>query len=313
MIVSNTNNLISYLILFLLFRSFLASIITESQPSVSGTVESMINECLPTTTASANQQSTDTDTTLPSVQTTTVDKPTTSTEMMETTTASLTTEMTEANTESLTTEVTETTTDSLTTEMTETTTDSLTTEVTETSMDSLTTEATETNMDSLTTEATETSMESLTTEVTETSTESLTTDVAETTTKTQSTSGKITTTIFETSSLSTLDIFPSTAASICSFQCSCAVENGNTTKEMLKARLKDLRAILEVDKKTTNSYIRQHTSAVDDRISAKAIGSVGAAVIALSIILIILVDISNLVQHLNCKRYKNNEYRVREV
>jgi hypothetical protein len=69
---------------------------------------------------------------------------------------------------------------------------------------------------------------------------------------------------------------------------------------MLKARLEDLRAILEVDKKTTNSYIRQHTSAVDDRISAKAIGSVGAAVIALSIILIILVDISNLVQHLNC-------------
>jgi hypothetical protein len=55
------------------------------------------------------------------------------------------------------------------------------------------------------------------------------------------------------------------------------------------------------------------TSAVDDRISAKAIGSVGAAVIALSIVLIILVDISNLVQHLNCKRYKNNEYRVREV
>ena len=289
MIVSNTNNLISYLILFLLFRSFLASIIIESEPSVSGTVESMIDECLPTTTASANQQSTDTDTTLPSVQTTTVDKPTTTTEMTETTTDSLTTEMTEANTESLTTEVTETTTDSLTTEVTET------------------------GMDSLTTEATETSMESLTTEVTETSTESLTTDVAETTTKTQSTSGKITTTIFETSSLSTLDIFPSTAASICSFQCSCAVENGNTTKEMLKARLKDLRAILEVDKKTTNSYIRQHTSAVDDRISAKAIGSVGAAVIALSIILIILVDISNLVQHLNCKRYKNNEYRVREV
>jgi hypothetical protein len=232
----------------------------------------MIDECLPTTTASANQQSTDTDTTLPSVQTTTVDKPTTSTEMMEATTDSLTTEMTEANTESLTTEVTETT-----TEMTEATTDSLTTEVTETS------------------------------------TESLTTDVVETTTKTQSTSGKITTTIFETSSVSTLDIFSSTAASICSFQCSCAVRNGNTTKEMLKARLEDLRAILEVDKKTTNSYIRQHTSAVDDRISAKAIGSVGAAVIALSIVLIILVDISNLVQHLNCKRYKNTEYRVREV
>jgi hypothetical protein len=82
---------------------------------------------------------------------------------------------------------------------------------------------------------------------------------------------------------------------------------------MLKARLEDLRAILEIDKKTTNYYIRQHTSAVDDRISAKAIGSVGAAGIALSIILIILMDISNLVQHLNCKRYKNNEYRVREV
>ena len=149
--------------------------------------------------------------------------------------------------------------------------------------------------------------------MTETTTDSLTTDVVETTTKTQSTSGKITTTIFETSSLSTLDIFPSTAASIYSFQCSCAVGNGNTTKEMLKARLEDLRAILEADKKTTNSYIRQHTSAVDDRISAKAIGSVGAAVIALSIVLIILVDISTLVQHLNCKRYKNNEYRVREV
>jgi hypothetical protein len=168
-------------------------------------------------------------------------------------------------------------------------------------------------MDSLTTEVTETSTESLTTEVTETTTDSLTTDVEEITTKTQSTSGKITTTIFETSSLSTLDIFSSTAASICSFQCSCAVGNGNTTKEMLKARLEDLRAILEIDKKTTNYYIRQHTSAVDDRISAKAIGSVGAAGIALSIILIILMDISNLVQHLNCKRYKNNEYRVREV
>lgn len=234
----------------------------------------MIDECLPTTTASANQQSTDLDTTLSSAQTTTA--------------GSLTTEVIETTTESVTTEVVETTTDFLTTEVTETTTHSLTTEVTETTMDPLTTK------------------------VTETTSHSIPTVVAEATTKTQSTSGKITTTIFETSSLATLDMFSSTAASMYSCQCPCAVGTGNTTLEMLKARLDDLRAILEVDKKTTNSYIRQHTSAADDRISAKAMGSVGAAVIVLSIVLIILVDVANLVQRLDCKRCKNNEYRVRE-
>ncbi|XP_033756096.1 uncharacterized protein LOC117338844 [Pecten maximus] len=66
------------------------------------------------------------------------------------------------------------------------------------------------------------------------------------------------------------------------------------TDDQLYRRLYWLRALLRVDKKTTSAALRLRTSASDDRISAKAIGGFGVAILFILIMGIVLPDIIDL-------------------
>ncbi|CAG2228271.1 unnamed protein product [Mytilus edulis] len=86
--------------------------------------------------------------------------------------------------------------------------------------------------------------------------------------------------------------------------CPCDFVSKNITAEMLQNRIDELKRILTVDKTTLSSYIRKHTSAKDERPSSKAIGSMGILLLTLTICFIVLIDLSTFCQYIKCKRLK---------
>lgn len=86
--------------------------------------------------------------------------------------------------------------------------------------------------------------------------------------------------------------------------CPCDFVSNNITAEMLQNRIDELKRILTVDKTTLSSYIRKHTSSKDDRPSSKAIGSMGILLLTLTICVIVLIDLSTFCQYVKCKRLK---------
>jgi len=80
---------------------------------------------------------------------------------------------------------------------------------------------------------------------------------------------------------------------VCRYECQCAPQN-ITTKEMLENRLEELKKILHIDETTTSSYIRKHTSVMDDRPSVQTMGSIGVIVLILIIGFIIAIDLNKL-------------------
>lgn len=107
---------------------------------------------------------------------------------------------------------------------------------------------------------------------------------------------------FPYSTTSTLDV--------CRYECQCPPQN-ITTKEMLENRLEELKKILQIDETTTSSYIRKHTSVMDDRPSVQTMGSIGVIFLILIIGFIIASDLINFKHHAKMGKCKRSQKRKR--
>ncbi|CAG2228277.1 unnamed protein product [Mytilus edulis] len=111
----------------------------------------------------------------------------------------------------------------------------------------------------------------------------------------------------------TLNRFSESPVDVCSYDCPCMLGNGTVTIETLDARLKQLKEVLQIDKKKTYSYVRKLTCATDSRPSATNIGYIGILILVIVFGSIIMSDLISLVRFLlrNILK-KNNELSTQE-
>ncbi|CAG2188920.1 unnamed protein product [Mytilus edulis] len=124
--------------------------------------------------------------------------------------------------------------------------------------------------------------------------------------KTEMTTDNVTisTTLYKTT---TLNRFNESPVDVCSYDCPCMFGNGTVTIETLDARLQQLKAVLQIDKKETSSYVRKRTCATDSRPSAKNIGYIGILILVIVFGSIVMSDLISLVRFLQQNWLKKDQ------
>lgn len=104
----------------------------------------------------------------------------------------------------------------------------------------------------------------------------------------------------------TLNRFSESPVDVCSYDCPCIFGNGTLTIETLETRLEQLKAVLQIDKKETSSYVRKRTCATDSRPSAKNIGYIGILILVVVFGSIVLSDLISLVRFMQGNLFKKD-------